>query len=735
VFTVLTDDQSFVGGARSWMASTDYRLATSPDDLWNYADGYLQRGISPAADFEATGLNVWTDKIVGMSLSFEKGHGIYAPCRHFEGAEYNIPVPTLVEVIDAIDKRADECWWYHSDFDHEMARNDWRWQPTFGKWRDAMIGVFLEFPDALTHGLKDTAYRLLGCELIEYLEIIGYVKRKGQPIPGFERVHPVDAPSYACADSDFTRRLARLSIVQKAIKDQSLIWDLEHKILPPIRAGIDHGVPTDGIYLTLLSADVRRQLAILEQEVKEALGVPTDFNLRSREKLGDRLEALGVPVAERVTKINPRTGAGFMSTRKATLDLHADRFPFCASLVKYAELGAAERNYIRKAIAARDHFGPKVRIAFNTIGAPTGRMSSGGAGRTQAEAFSKGYANLNGQSWPDPEKKDYLPDVRAGVSVAALDTDEWVIVAIDYEQVELRVLANVSGEEVWAESFRKGIDIHRTTYATAHNVPVATVDKPKRKKGKTLSFAIVYQATPKTVAKQAGIPEAEADRLIKAVLDRCPRLKKWVLATKAHAAAYGFVQTFFGRRRVLKHYFGGDYSTKAARKLKAQGEREGVNAPIQGGAADVFKIAVYKVAKLLQGLRAEEDWIPIMWVHDETVSLVRRSRLYELLPKVVETMEFKVKGWTVPLKVVPEVGWNWGLDDRRNRGAGLLSWGTWCQRYPPETASTPLVCWLPASAYPAPPPAPAPEPEDETLDDLLDEDLDDITDALDGDSG
>lgn len=735
MFTVLTDDQQFASGAKAWLAETDYRLAGSVEEFRDYAHEGLKINPTPALDFEATGLNVWTDKIVGLSVSFEKGKGMYAPVRHFTAPELNLPIPGIRQVLTEIDQGSADHWWYNNDFDHQIAWYDWGWKPSPGKGdvsipkgRDAMIGVYLEYSDADSHALKDTVERIFGVEMLTYEDILGFKrKKKTDLLPGFQHVHPNDAPPYACADADWTGRLGRLSIIVNAIKAQRFIWNLEHKILPPIREGIEHGIPMDVPYLSMLTTQVRTELAGLEATIRQELGVPADFNLRSRPQLAVRLEAMDVPIKE-------RTKAGHLSTRKGLLEEHAGRFPVCASLVRYAELGAAERNLLRKILHACAHFGPRIRIPFNPIGAPTGRMSSGGAGRTTEQAYAKGYAPLNGQAFSDAEKKPYLPDVRAGVSVAPFQTDEWVIVAMDYVQVELVVLTNVSGEQQWIEAFRRGVDFHSNTYSIAKGIPVEQVGKPQRKKGKTLSFAIVYQAAPPTVAKQAGISEQEADQLIKAVLARCPRLNQWVKATKAFASSHGFVQTYFGRRRMLRGYFAedGDYSTKQARMLRGQGEREGVNAPIQGGAADVLKIAVYKVWKALREWQATKDWIPIMWVHDEIVSLVRRSRLYELLPKVQAEMEFPVKGWVVPLKVDPEVGWNWGLSGKgekpppgepskpagRHWHGGLVSWAEWQQRFPPETANQPVLCWLPESYYAAAPTVP--EPPDEELDDLDD---------------
>lgn len=733
MFTVVKDD-TFALSKRAWLGKTDYRLARSPQEFYDYVAPVLSGG-DIGLDFEATGLNVWRDKIVGISASVSSGTGIYAPIAHFEGPEYNLPRKEIIEIVKTIDAATDVTqWWYHSDYDHELAAHDWEWRPTEGKFRDALIAVFLEYSDALSHGLKETVDRFFNAEMISYTEILDVKRKKGELLPGFQVVHPLKAPAYACGDADWTRRLGTLSVIEKATLAQSFIWKLEHLILRPVREGINHGVPLDGLYYRLLHRRVVEDIVRLEMELKAALKVAPEFNLRARGALGQVLVDLGVPLTE-------RTPSGQIKTRKGTLAKHTAKYPALKKYVQFSELSSADNAYIVKAIAAREHFGKCVRLQFNTIGAPTGRMSGGGAGRTQQQAFSKGYANLNGQSWPDAEKQPYLPDVRAGVSVAELG-DEWVIVAMDYSQVELRILGNVSGEPLWKEAFANGIDIHKMNGALAAGVPLEQVTKAQRKKGKVGSFAIVYQASVKTVAAQLECSEEEAEKIILNLLEKVTRVTQWIASAKYTAEAREQATTYFGRIRRLLGYFSKDgYKTKEAKKRRAQGQREGVNAPIQGAAADVFKIAIHKVAQLLARLGATKDWIQIMWVHDEMVSLVRRSRLYELLPQVKAAMEFEVKGWEIPLKVDVEVGWNWGIgvapDEKeqhpssygRNWGAGLLPWETWLARYPPETATVPLVCWLNeqqlnVAGLPEPPELPPDENADDdeaapSLDDLL----------------
>ncbi len=710
-------------GPRAWLNTVDYRLCLSIDELRAYVRPAIEQKIPTALDWETTGLNVWRDHLVGLVVSYATGKGLYVPVGHFVGAEFNLPIRDVLEVLKEIDASGLLQLWYGYRYDCAMMRRDLKWEPTFGHWVDVMFEVFLEEANIKQYGLKYTASRMLGVDMIEYTELVG-------DGVGFHMLHPEQAPSYACADGDMTRRLHFLPEVMAAVKEQSFVYQIEHKTLHPVLDAVDKGVWLDRLTLLRQRNEIGGVFRNAKREIIKVIpGLVTqtrdrifqmaggEFDLDSPKQLGEKLVAMGVQIEERTAN------TGQVSTGKEILEKYEGKYPVCAEVVKYRSLDGQRRNYIDKMLAWIDRFGPHARFAFNQIGAPTGRMSAGGEGKKD-EAATKGYVDANVQSIPDPEKKPYLPNIRSAfiandprigevyeqfcrahafddeepdpallamldhlLGLAGCDPangrygDEWVIVSIDYSQIELRVAANVWREPLWIEAFLRGDDIHMVNARLAYRDPTIQKKDPRRKHGKTMNFATLYGAQAATVAQHGNIPEKLAQSMMDNFFGAAGRLKEGIRSFQSQARANGVIKTWAGRKRNLKEYF----RPNAPRGVQLEGERQAVNSPIQGGAADIFKIALYKVRKFLieQGWHGK-DWFPVLFVHDELVSIVRRSKLYEMLPKIIETMEFQVKGWPVPIKADAEVGWNWGE---------TLPWDEWKTLYPPSSASERLVCW------------------------------------------
>jgi DNA polymerase I-like protein with 3'-5' exonuclease and polymerase domains len=470
--------------------------------------------------------------------------------------------------------------------------------------------------------------------------------------------------------------------------------------------------------LRLLEYAVAGQLKDLLRDIYASMGVdPATFNVNSRPQVGKRLLELGVPIEER-TKGGVNSVPQVATGKDILVKYESEQFPFIKKLIMRAELQTQLTNYIRKMIGAVEYFGPIVRYAFNQLGAPTGRMSSGGEGK-KGEAAEKGYVNVNVQSLPDHEKQPYLPNIRSSIvanNLGLIDTladafiaarknvgweptaeqyeqfvqpyeaEEWVVVSIDFSQIEIRVAGNLSRERAWIEAYQQGVDIHQRNAQLAYADPTISKHDPRRAKGKTMSFAILYQAMADTVAKHGNISEAEAQKLIDTFLGNVPSLREWVEGIKRMAAGLGYVKTFFGRKRNLKHYF----EPGAPRGVRAQGEREGVNHPVQGTAADIFKIACCRVWRMIRERGWTNDVLVMLWVHDEIVFRIRRSHLYEAVPAIKQSMEFPIADWPIPIVANPYVGWNLGT---------LYDYDEWVRMFPPETVGQHVVSWLPAAVY------------------------------------
>lgn len=360
--------------------------------------------------------------------------------------------------------------------------------------------------------------------------------------------------------------------------------------------------------------------------------------------------------------------------------------PVIERIIMRRSLTAYARNYVvkvREGIAAH---GPLLHFPFNQIGAPTGRMSAGG----DKKAKEAGLTAVQLQSSPDAKKAVYLPDFRAGLiandprlHIAPDDPEGFDIVAIDYSQIELRVAANLSREPAWIEAFIKKVDIHLANARLAYRDPLmpryipdpanpsAEIENPKRGKGKTMGFAVLFGAEDETVAEHGGIEVDMARELLQNFWGGVPVLKRWITNTHATARCEKVVRTFLGRERPLHDWYTQESLTQRRMAwLAREGDREAVNTQIQGGAAEIFKIAFCRLDDLL----TERDWHAhcqiILPMHDEFVFRVRRRLIDVIVPELMATMAthgwpappgtFAIRDWPVPITTDAERGPNWG---------------------------------------------------------------------------
>lgn len=625
---------------RAWLKEVDYRLATSFEEFKEYASvERCKKAKFVGADWEWNSQNPEKGKLVGFAISLEDKKGMYYPVAHLLGPELNLPKEPLIQHLKELDQHVDiRAIYHHYRSDSEVMLRNLGWSPD--NWEDSMIAIYLENPNLKVYGLKDALNRWFQMESIEFDEVA-----KGAT---FDYTHPTDAVNYVCQDADGARRLFIQPSVQAALKEQEWIYNLEKQVLPELRTGEAwNKVYLDEQRLIELKADVDRRVGPLLAKIFELAG--GEFRLESPAVLGPKLVELGVPITERTGKTQQ------VQTKKEILQKYAAYHPIVELVIAYKELTTQLRNYGDKMIGAVQHFGPLVRFPFHQVGVPTGRMKAGGEG-SKDETYAKGVVPVNVQSLPDPEKKPYLPNFRAAIVANPPGEDDFVIIAVDYSQVELIVAGNMSREDTWIETFSKGQDIHLTNAKLAYRDYKMDKSDPRRKRGKTISFAILYGGDEHTVARNGGITPEQGKVLVDNFFAGAPKLKGWIEGWKKMARQQKFVKTAFGRKRPLDEY----YYDKAPFWLKNKGDREAINSPIQGGAADIFKIGMVKLGKLIRANNWAQDCMQTLWIHDEFVLRVRRSMLNQIVPEVVKTLEFEVKGWPIKLKVDVEIGWNWG---------------------------------------------------------------------------
>lgn len=625
---------------RTWLKEVDYKLCRSVDQLEDFLFSVpLLPTKHIGADWEYNSQNRERALPVGCSFSTSKGKAIYVPVGHKVGPELNLPLDRVLQVLQRLDIEEFISIWHHFRSDSEFMLRHFKWEPTH--FEDSMFADYLDNPNFNVYNLKDIIRRRYQLDSIDFEEVA-----KGRTL---DLVHPEDLVDYGCQDADFARRVFLEPHVQASLKEQEFIYRLEKQVLYEVRTGESNKTYLDKEKLIELKADVDRKVAPLLGKIYELAG--GEFLVDSPVRLGEKLAQLGIPFTEK----DRTKKTGQISTKKETLEKYQAYHPIIPLVIQHKVLTTQLRNYVDKMIGAVEHFGPLVRFPFHQVGVPTGRMKAGGEGN-KSESYDKGVVPVNIQSLPDHEKAPYLPNIRSAVVANPPGQDDFVIVAVDYSQVELRIAANMSREPTWIKTFSEGGDIHLTNAKLAYRDYKMAKSDPRRKRGKTMSFAILYGGSEYTVAQHGGITIEQGKLLVDNFFAGAPQLKAWIDSWIKMARQQKFVKTTFGRKRPLEEYYAND----SPRWLKMKGDREAINDPIQGGAADIFKIGMVKLGKVIRANNWQQDLQQTLWIHDEFVLRVRKSMLEQMIPEIVKCLEFDVKGWPVKLKVDVEVGANWG---------------------------------------------------------------------------
>ena len=649
------------------------------DWLFPVAEGKLAFG----ADTETNTLDIWRPEskieVIGLSLSRGLGDACYIPVAHRIGYEHNLPLHKVIELLQLLDRLGCRSLWYNASYDLEVLSRTVGWEPEH--FEEVMWGVWLKDCDQKQFGLKDATERELGLLMMTFEEVTGGTRN-------FLNVHPEDAVPYACADADCTRRLWLHPPVVDAVRRQSQVYTLERALITPMRRMMRNGIWFDDAVLETielaLGGEIKQAGGKLVREAAEggrikalidriyaANGGPV--NLDSPDQVGAMLLKLGVAIEEKTDTKKVATGDEVLAKYR--------QYPVVRDVIEYRKLAAFDRNYVRKLRAGIQQLGPCLRFPFKQIGAPTGRMSCSGEGRKAEYSFERGVVALNLQSIPDPKKDKSLPDLRAAVvanppQVDPESPEAFDIVAIDYSQLQLRIAANLSREPEWVKAFLEDIDIHLRNGQIGYGemfpryLPDGSED-PRRGKGKTMGFAVLFGAEDKTVAEHGGIGVAEAKNLLDNFWRGVPTLAAWVQSSHARARLERKVKSWLGRERPLNYFYQylGTESRRKFRWMEEKGDREAVNGMIQAGEAELYKIAICRVDNLLTARDWHADCQVTHFMHDEIVFRIRRARKMEIVPAIMGVMDtIKVTGWPVPCTTEAESGHNWGL--------GLRSYGT-----------------------------------------------------------
>jgi DNA polymerase-1 len=491
--------------------------------------------------------------------------------------------------------------------------------PVQGYSFDTMIASYLIDPERHSHKLDEVALGELGYRMISYDTVTK--KTRGHQLT-FEQVDIASATQYAAEDADITRILATKLAPRLDENDlRTLMDDVELPLSLVLSRMEERGVLVDVPLLERLGAEVREQMAKLERELVAIAG--KSFNVNSPRQLEAILfDELKLPVLKR-TKTSRSTDA-------EVLEELAEKHPLPAKILEHRQLAKLEGTYLSALPALVNPATGRIHTSYNQAVAATGRLSSN---------------NPNLQNIP------IRTELGRRIREAFIAPAGWRLLAADYSQIELRVLAHLSKDPILVDAFSKGEDVHTRTAVEIFKVPASEITREQRTRAKTVNFAVIYGQGDSALARQLGISKDEASRFIDAYFRTFKGLTQYLDRLVEQARAGEGVRTILGRRRFLPTI------TSENRGLRAQAERIAKNTPIQGTAADIMKVAMIRVQRAIDEQKMAARMI--LTVHDELVFEAPEDELDALEPMVKSTMETAI-ALDVPLVVECGRGRTWG---------------------------------------------------------------------------
>jgi len=588
-------------------SDSNYITVNSIETFKKISEVFLKKGIF-AFDTETTSLDPFLAKLVGVSFS-DGSNSYYIPIGHKNGQ--NLGQGSLEILKSLLENQNLKIIGQNLKYDLEvMINHGIKFEPYF----DTMIAAYLLNPNERRFSLEDLGMRYLNYAGISYDEVT-----KGK---NFENVSIDDATRYSAEDADMTYRL--YDVLNKKLYDRDLI-DLFYKIEMPlvkVLAKMEmNGVYVDREFLQTLSQDYDLKLKKIEEKIYDlAGGMP--FNINSPKQLSEVLfSRLGL-------KPRKKTSTKAFSTDAEVLEDMKDEHPIISMLLDYRKYFKLKSTYIDALPKLINSKTGRLHTSFNQTGTSTGRLSSS----------EPNLQNI-------PARNEAGLEIRKAIRA---QENGWKIVSADYSQIELRVLAHMSGDQALIESFKDDQDIHATTASKIYGVDQNQITPDMRRIGKMVNFAITYGISAYGLARRLEIPTQSADEIIKHYFANYPQVKAYLDSTIDFAMKNGYVETIFGRKRDIPEL------KSSNRNIVEEGKRMAINAPIQGSAADIIKLAMINIDKKIEKMRS----MMILQVHDELVFEVPQAEIDVIKQIIKESMEnaFNMK---VPLKVEIEVGESW----------------------------------------------------------------------------
>jgi DNA polymerase-1 len=572
-----------------------------------------------AVDTETTSLNYMQAEVVGLSFAVAEGDACYIPLAHsYPGAPDQLDRDSVLEQL--------KCWLeddtqfkvgHHLKYDaHVLANHGIRLR---GMTFDTMLESYVLNSTATRHDMDSVAKRYLGIDTIHFEDVAG----KGAKQLRFDEVELDKAAPYAAEDADITLRLHNKLWPEICATGEleALYTEIEQPLLTVLEGIEAYGVLVDAKQLRKQSKELGKQLLKLEQEAYKVAG--HDFNLGSPKQLQHILfEEQNIPVIRKTPKGQP-------STAEDVLQELAEDYDLPRVILEHRSLSKLKSTYTDKLpeqISARDG---RIHTSYHQAVAATGRLSS---------------------SSPNLQNIPIRTEEGRRIRQAFIAPEGFSLIAADYSQIELRIMAHISGDKGLVKAFAEDRDIHRATAAEVFGTELEAVTDEQRRSAKAINFGLIYGMSAFGLAKQLGIPRYEAQDYVDLYFERYPGVAEYMEKTRQQAKQDGYVETVFGRRLYLP-----DINARQAQR-RQYAERSAINAPMQGTAADIIKRAMLTVDRWLRAENSRARMI--MQVHDELVLEAPSDEAEAIAAEIARLMNVAAQ-LIVELKVDTGIGQNW----------------------------------------------------------------------------
>ncbi|OFY49644.1 MAG: DNA polymerase I [Bacteroidetes bacterium GWF2_41_31] len=565
-------------------------------------------------DTETTGVDANNAELVGMSFAFKAGEAWYVPVSE----NYHEALETVGLFKKVMENPKITKIGQNIKFDASML--NWYEVKVAGRFFDTMIAHYLIQPD-MRHNMDVLSETYLNYKPVSIETLIG---KKGKNQGSMRDANPAEIKEYAAEDADITLQLKEVfepMLVEAGTK--KLFDEIEMPLVPVLASMEAEGVKLDVDTLVQFSQELETQIGVTQAEIFRL--ADTEFNIASPKQMGEVLfEKLAIIDKPKKTK------TGQYATGEDELLKLTHRHPIIERILEFRSLTKLKSTYVDALPALVNPRDGRIHTSYNQAVAATGRLSSNNPNLQNIPIRTELGREI---------RKAFIPR-----------NSDYVLMAADYSQIELRIIAHLSDDKAMIHDFSEGVDIHTATASRVYNMPLGEVTRDMRRNAKTVNFGIIYGISAFGLSERLGIPRREAADIISSYFEKYPGVKKYMDSTIAFAKANGYVETIMGRRRYLNDINSGNAT------VRGFAERNAINAPIQGSSADMIKIAMISIYNEMVEKNLKTKMI--LQVHDELVFDVHREEV-EIMKILIEKNMKQAMKLSVPVEVDINIGENW----------------------------------------------------------------------------